>query len=198
MATKPGGGSGWLAGDTPATEVVLQSARRVLGERGFSGARVDAAMRRALAEAGLPLDAIFLLLWERHHAAHADTVRAAVAQARLAGVADPALLFETGARAYLQGSWHRRDLALLFCSADGPADYAALRRHLRRRWLRRNAALLGLDDSPGDRLHAAVVTALVGRGAREVAAAGDFRQARDVIDAVAGYAQRLAAGRPGD
>ena len=66
----------------------------------------------------------------------------------------------------------------------------------RRAWLRRNAKLLRLGSEPEDRLYAAALTSLIGRGAREVAVAGDFRQAQAMIDAVIGYAGLLAAERP--
>jgi hypothetical protein len=65
----------------------------------------------------------------------------------------------------------------------------------RRAWLRRNAELLRLGSEPEDRLYAAALTSLIGRGAREVAVAADFRQAQAMIDAVIGYAGLLAADR---
>jgi hypothetical protein len=66
----------------------------------------------------------------------------------------------------------------------------------RRTWLRRNAKLLRLGSEPEDHLYAAALTSLIGRGAREVAVAADFRQAQAMIDAVIGYAGLLAADRP--
>jgi hypothetical protein len=166
--------------------------RQVFGERGFSGARIadDSGYRPVSA------DELFVTLREDHQAAHAAAASAAVAQARQSGITDPGRLFETGGRAYLQGSWHRRDLALLFSSGDAPLGFAATRQVGRRAWLRRNAKLLRLGSDPGDRLYAAALTSLVGRGAREVAAAADFRQAQAMIDAVIGYAGLLAADRP--
>ncbi len=190
-----------LAGPAPAPGL-LDAAREVFGERGFSGARVTDALLLAGAgydsRYGRPdlMDELFVALWENHHAAHAQAARAAVARARQSGTSDPAELFETGARAFLQGSWRRRDLALLFASGDAPAGFAALRQRLRRDWLRRNAVLFRLGDAPEDRLYAASLTSVIGRGAREVATAGDFRQAETMINAVLGYTRLLAAGRP--
>ena len=46
------------------------------------------------------------------------------------------------------------------------------------------------------RLYGAARTSLIGRGAREVAVAANFRQAQAMIDAVIGYAGLLAADRP--
>jgi hypothetical protein len=181
---------------------LLAAAREVFGERGFSGARIADAVQRA--GAGFDsrycyptlMDDLFITLWESHHAAHAEAARSAVAQARRSGASDPAELFETGARAFLQGSWRRRDLALLFSSGDAPPGFAVLRQRLRREWLCRNTALFRLDDCPEGRLYAASLTSLIGRGAREVATAGDFRQAATMTDAVLGYARLLVADRP--
>jgi len=45
-----------------------------------------------------------------------------------------------------------------------------------------------------DRLYAAILTSVIGEGAREVATAKTRRQANTIIDAVIGYARRLLAG----
>jgi hypothetical protein len=179
-------------GAGPARDELLAAARQVFGERGFSGARIadDSCCWP------VPVDELFVTLWEDHQAAYAAAASAAVTQARQSGVTDPGLLFETGGRAYLQGSWHRRDLALLFSSGDAPPGFAAMRQLGRRAWLRRNAKLLRLGDDPEDRLYGATLTSLIGRGAREVATAADFRQAQAMIDAVLGYARLLADERP--
>ena len=181
-----------LTGAGPAPEELLAAAREVFGERGFSGARIADDSRYW----PVPVDELFVTLWEDHQAAHGAAASAAVAQAWRSGIRDPGKLFETGGRAYLQGSWHRRDLALLFSSGDAPQGFAAMRQLGRRAWLRRNAKLLRLGSEPEDRLYAAALTSLIGRGAREVAVAGDFRQAQAMIDAVIGYAGLLAADRP--
>ena len=181
-----------LTGAGPAPEELLAAAREVFGERGFSGARIADDSRFW----PVPMDELFVTLREEHQAAHGAAASAAVAQAWRSGIRDPGKLFETGGRAYLQGSWHRRDLALLFSSGDAPQGFAAMRQLGRRAWLRRNAKLLRLGSEPEDRLYAAALTSLIGRGAREVAVAGDFRQAQAMIDAVIGYAGLLAADRP--
>jgi hypothetical protein len=63
-------------------------------------------------------------------------------------------------------------------------------------WVGQNDALLGLRDTPLDRLYASVLTSLIGEGAREVAVAKTRAQAGDVIDAVIEYARRLMADGP--
>lgn len=181
---------------------LLEAARQVFADRGFSGSSIANAVSQAAGTGNygghlVPMDELFVALWARHQADYDEATLGAVAQARRRGVTDPGQLFETGARAYLQGSWHRRDLALLFSSGDAPPGFAALAGHrLRREWVRRNAVLLDLSDRPEDRLHAASLTSLIGMGCREVASAGNFRQAVNVIDAVIGYARPLITARP--
>ena len=118
----------------------------------------------------------------------------AVAEARKQGVTDPGQLFEAGARAFLQGSWQRRDLALLFASGDAPPGFEVLRRQRAREWIGQNDSLLHLTDVPEDRVYAAILTSLIGEGSYEVAGAGNRRQAELIIDAVIEYARRLMAG----
>jgi len=81
-------------------------------------------------------------------------------------------------------------------AGDAPKALGSRQRSGRRAWLRRNAALLHLGDGPEDQLYAASLTSLIGRGGWEVATAGNFRQAGDVIDAVLRYAGLLIADRP--
>lgn len=178
------------AGQAP--DELLAAARQVFGERGFSGARIADDCRYW----PVPVDKLFVTLWADHQSAYAAAASTAVAQARQSGITDPARLFETGGRAYLEGSWHRRDLALLFSSGDAPPGFAVMRQLGRRAWLGRNAKLLRLGDDPEDRLYGATLTSLIGRGAREVATAADFRQAQSMIDAVLGYARLLVDERP--
>ena len=103
-------------------------------------------------------------------------------------------LFEAGARAFLQGSWQRRDLALLFASGDAPPGFEVLRRQRGREWIGQNDSLLHLTDVPEDRVYAAILTSLIGEGSYEVAGARSRRQAESIIDAVIEYARRLMAG----
>jgi hypothetical protein len=117
-----------------------------------------------------------------------------VADARKQGVTDPGQLFEAGARAFLQGSWQRRDLALLFASGDAPPGFEVLRRQRGREWIGQNDSLLHLTDVPEDRVYAAILTSLIGEGSYEVAGARSRRQAESIIDAVIEYARRLMAG----
>ena len=180
------------AGARQAPDALLEAARQEFGERGFSGARIaDGSCYWPV-----PVDELFVTLWEEHTGTLAAAASAAVAQARQSGVADQGKLFEAGGRAFLQGSWLRRDLVLLFASGDAPPGFAAQRQLTRRAWLRRNTKLLLLGDNAEDRLHAATLTSLIGNGERAVATAPDFRQAQVMVDAVLGYARLLASDRP--
>ena len=114
--------------------------------------------------------------------AQEEAASQAVAKARRSGVTDPFQLFTTGARAYLEGSWERRDLAMLFVSGDTPPGFEMMRRHRGHEWISQNDALLRLSDNSFDRLYATVLTSLIGEGAREVALAKNRRQA-DAVSA---------------
>jgi AcrR family transcriptional regulator len=137
---------------------------------------------------------LFLALWQEHQQAHEEAATEAVAAARQDGMTDPTELFCAGARAFLEGSWQRRDLALLFFVGDGPPGFEVIKRRRGREWIGQNDALLQLPDTALDRLYAAILTSLIGEGACEVAMAKTRRQADRIIDGVIEYARRLMSG----
>ena len=193
----------WQWGRTPQTQrALLDAARRVFAERGFSGSSIADIVDRASSSVGSLYhhfggkNELFIALWQQHQRAHEEAASNAVAEARRRGVTDPGQLFETGARAFLDGSWERRDLALLFSSGDAPPGFEVMMRRRGCEWVCQNDALLHLSDLPVDRVYAAILTSLIAEGGREVAAAGSRRQAERIIDAVLGYARRLMAGGP--
>ena len=199
---RPGGGS-WQWGRTAQTQrALLDAARDVFTRQGFADASIADVVERAGSSVGSLYhhfggkSELFIALWQEHQQAYESAASAAVASARQSGVTDPAELFAAGARAYLDGSWHRRDLAMLFSAGDGPPGFEVMRRHRGHEWIRQNDALLRLPDTGLDRLYAAVLTSLIGEGAREVAAARTRSQAMQIIDAVIEYARRLMAGGP--
>jgi AcrR family transcriptional regulator len=194
---------GWQWGRTAATQrALLDAAREVFTSRGFSDASIAEVVERAGSSVGSLYhhfggkSELFLALWQEHQLAHEQAASKAVAEARKAGVTDPGELFAAGARAFLQGSWQRRDLALLFLSGDGPPGFEVMQRQRGHEWVGQNDALLDLPDTPLDRLYASVLTSLIGEGAREVAASANRRQAEKITDAVIEYARRLMAGGP--
>jgi AcrR family transcriptional regulator len=194
---------GWQWGRTAATQrALLDAAREIFTSRGFSDASIAEVVERAGSSVGSLYhhfggkSELFLALWQEHQLAHEQAASKAVAEARKAGITDPGELFAAGARAFLQGSWQRRDLALLFLSGDGPPGFEVMQRQRGHEWVGQNDALLHLPDTPLDRLYASVLTSLIGEGAREVAASANRRQAEKIIDAVIEYARRLMVGGP--
>jgi AcrR family transcriptional regulator len=202
QAKRPGNSS-WQWGRTAQTQrALLDAARDVFTRQGFTEASIADIVERAGSSVGSLYhhfggkSELFLALWQEHQLAYEEAASAAVAAARQRGVTDPAELFSAGARAFLDGCWQRRDLALLFSAGDGPPGFEVMRRRRGHEWIGQNDALLRLADTSLDRLYAAVLTSLIGEGAREVAAARSRIQAERVIDAVLEYAARLMAGGP--
>jgi AcrR family transcriptional regulator len=202
---KDGPASGaWQWSRTAQTQrALLDAARQVFTERGFSDASIADIVDRAGSSVGSLYhhfggkSELYLALWQEHQMAHEEAASKAVAEARKRGVTDPEQLFETGARAFLHGSWERRDLTLLFSSGDAPPGFEVMRRQRGRDWIGQNDSLLPLTDAPVDRVYAAILTSLIGEGAYEVAAAKSRRQAERIVDAVIEYARRLMTGAPG-
>jgi len=199
---KPANGS-WQWGRTAQTQrALLDAARDVFTRQGFTDASIADVVERAGSSVGSLYhhfggkSELFLALWREHQLAYEEAASTAVASARQSGVTDPAELFAAGARAFLDGSWQRRDLAMLFSAGDGPPGFEVMRRHREHEWIRQNDALLRLPDTSLDRLYAAVLTSLIAEGAREVAAAKTKAQAARIIDAVIEYARRMMTGGP--
>jgi hypothetical protein len=103
-----------------------------------------------------------MALWQDHQAAHEQRAASAVAKARAEGEQDPLTLFIAGARAFLETSWERRDLARVFMAGDGPPGFEVLRRTRGHEWVRKNAVLLGASADPVDRLTVGVLTTIIG------------------------------------
>ena len=201
--SRKSGSSAWQWGRTAQTQrALLDAAREVFTRQGFADASIAEVVERARSSVGSLYhhfggkSELFLALWQEHQVAYEEAASTAVAVARESGVSDPAELFATGARAYLEMSWQRRDLAILFTTGDGPPGFEVMKRHRGHEWVRQNDALLRLPDTSLDRLYAAVLTSLIGEGAREVAVARTRAQAMQIIDAVIDYTQRLMAGGP--
>jgi AcrR family transcriptional regulator len=199
---KPGSSS-WQWGRTAQTQrALLDAARDVFTQQGFAEASIADVVERAGSSVGSLYhhfggkSELFVALWQEHQLGYEQAASAAVAAARKSGVSDPAELFAAGARAYLEGSWQRRDLAMLFSDGDGPPGFELMKRHRGHEWIRQNDALLRLTDTSLDRLYAAVLTSLIGEGSREVAAAATRAQAGEIIEAVIEYARRLMALGP--
>jgi AcrR family transcriptional regulator len=193
----------WQWARTAETQrALLDAAREVFTEQGFADASIADVVERAGSSVGSLYHhfggkaELFIALWHDYQHAQEEAASAAVAQARAAGLTDPFELFSAGARAFLEGSWQRRDLATLFFAGDGPPGFEVMRRRRGREWIGQNDALLRLSDTSFDRLYAVILTSLIGEGGREVASARTRRQANTMIDAVLEYVRRLMTGGP--
>ena len=193
----------WQWGSTPKTRrVLLEAAREVFTEQGYSQASIADVVGRAGSSVGSLYhhfggkSELFLALWHEHQRTHEEAASQAVARLRAVGVTDTTELFCAGARAFLEGSWLRRDLAQLFFSGDGPPGFEVVKRRRGSEWVAQNDVLLGLPDTALDRLYAAMLTSLIGEGAHQVASAPNRRQANRTIEAVLEYARRLLVAGP--
>jgi AcrR family transcriptional regulator len=193
------GGTAWQWSRTAATRrAMLDAAREVFGGHGFADASVAEVVERAGSSVGSLYHhfggkaELFLALWEDHQASHEQAASAAVAKARADGVSDPLDLLIVGARAFLEGSWQRRDLVRLFMDGDGPPGFSMIRRTRNREWLRQNAVLLGAGSSdPVDRLTVAVLTSIIGEAGREVATCPTKREATKITESAVRMIRRL-------
>ena len=203
QARGKGPAGSWQWARTAETQrALLDAARAVFSEQGFADASIADVVERAGSSVGSLYhhfggkSELFLALWQDCQQAQEADASEAVARARKAGVTDSFELFSAGARAFLEGCWQRRDLALLFYAGDGPPGFEVMKRRRGREWLGQNDALLRLSDTSFDRLYATILTSLIGEGGREVAAARTRRQAVQVIDATIEYVRRLMTGGP--
>ncbi|GII31816.1 TetR/AcrR family transcriptional regulator [Planotetraspora mira] len=192
-------GGSWEWSRTAQTRrSMLDAAREVFSEHGFADAVVADVVERAGSSVGSLYHhfggktELFLALWDDHQSSHEQAAVSSVAEARQAGVTGPVEQFIAGARAYLQGSWERRDLTRLFMDGDAPPGFELMRRTRGREWVRQNAVLLGADDTALDRLTAAVLTVVIGEAGREVAVCETRSEADEVIEAAITLIRRFA------
>src|ERR1700757_2277321 len=106
----PGGPRQWSR--TAQTQrALLDAARQVFTERGFSDASIADIVERAgssvcsLYHHFGGKSELFIALWQQHQLAHEEAASKAVADAKSRGVTDPCELFDAGAHAFMNGSW---------------------------------------------------------------------------------------------
>src|SRR5215813_642268 len=109
----------WQWSRTAETQAaLLAAAREVFTSRGFTESSIADIVERAGSSVGSLYhhfggkSELFIALWQQHQAAHEEAASQAVAEAKSRGVTDPCALFNAGARAFMNGSWERRDLAM--------------------------------------------------------------------------------------
>jgi AcrR family transcriptional regulator len=203
---RPGGkaaAGSWQWARTAETQrALLDAARAVFTDQGFSEASIADVVERAGSSVGSLYhhfggkSELFIALWQEYTQAQEASASAAVARAKQNGVTDAYELFSAGARGYLEGAWERRDLSLLFNAGDGPPGFELMRRRRGREWIGQNDTLLKLSDTSLNRLYTTILTSLTGEGAREVAASRTRAQANKIIDAVLEYTRRLMTDGP--
>jgi AcrR family transcriptional regulator len=181
---------------------VLAAARELFITRGFSSVTVADITDRANVSVGSlyhhfgAKDQLYLSLWQEYGRARSRASVRAVAAARRAGAADPAELLAAGARAVLEQTWARRDLARLFFAGDGPPGFEARKRDRTGRLSRQVDLVLGIPDTMGNQLYAASLLCVIGEGARAVSAAPNLRQAQILTDAAVAQSRCLLTGGP--
>ena len=200
---KTGAETAWQWSRTAQTQrALLDAARQVFTERGFSDSSIAEIVDRAGSSVGSLYhhfggkSELFIALWQEYTQAQEASASAAVARTRQDGVTEPFDLFAAGTRGYLDGAGARRDLSMLFSTGDGPPGFELMRRRRGREWIGQNDTLLKLSDTSLNRLYATLLTSLTGEGAREVAASKTRAQANKVMDAVLEYTRRLMTGGP--
>ena len=194
---------GWQWSRTAETQrALLDAAREVFSEEGFTSASITDIVERAGSSVGSLYHhfggkgELYLALWEEYRDAQEEAADKAIAQAQRGGVTDPHLLFAAGAKAYLESCWQHRELAVLFSTSDAPPGFGMPTRADAYQWV---SQLQSADGQPGktaDRLYVTILTSLVREGAREVATAKNRRQATKAINAVLEYVRRLMADGP--
>ncbi|MBB4930445.1 AcrR family transcriptional regulator [Lipingzhangella halophila] len=197
VAREPGSNAWQWSRTAETRRVMLQAAREVFTERGFSESSIADVVQRANSSVGSIYHhfggktELFLALWEDHQNSYEEHATAAVAQARANGEEDPLELFIAGAKAFCEDTWERRDLQRLFLEGDAPPGFHVMRRARARGWVRQNAVLFGASTEAADRLQVSVLTAIIGEAAREITACEDESEVSAITDAVARMLRRL-------
>jgi AcrR family transcriptional regulator len=179
---------------------LLDAALEVFADSGFLNANIADIVERAGSSTGSLYhhfggkSELFSALWDRHNTAHLEQVRSSVLSERRAGTTDPLELFCIGARAFLAGSWQRREVALVFVDTDGPPGFEKLRRERRIEWIRQNSALLGPGDDSEHRIALGVLTDIIVESSREVVLnCKTKKQANAVADIMCDMIRKIAA-----
>jgi AcrR family transcriptional regulator len=177
---------------------LLQAARQIFGDVGYSEANVAEVVARAGSSVGSMYHHfggkadLFFALHDGHQARQEARADAAVREVLAAGERNPVRVFAAGARAFMQGAWEERDLARLFLSGDGPPGFDAAMRAGFSDWVRRSGTVLRAADArPVNRAYPLVLTTVIAAGAREVTQQQDERAAMAFADDILALLDRL-------
>lgn len=180
---------------------LIAAAGEVFAQRGFAECSVADVVERAGLSVGSLYhhyggkSELFLAVWEDHQAAYEERAATAVADARRAGTVSPRELFVVGARAYLETTWERRELARLFLDGDGPPGFFLVRSRRRNDWVRQNAVLLAVGTGPTDRLLVSLLTAAMGEAGRQIIGCETDEQAAAVTESALAIIGRMSDPR---
>ena len=175
---------------------LLQSARQVFQDVGYSAANVADVVGRAGSSVGSMYHhfggkaELYLALYDEYQTRQEQRAEAAIRQAVDDGERNSHRLYLAGARAYLHGCWEERDLARLFLTGDGPPGFDLAVRTRFREWARNGDALFRDAVALGD-AHAFVLTNVIQAAGREVAVGSEEEAAMAFIDEVLEMLVRL-------
>jgi AcrR family transcriptional regulator len=168
---------------------LLQSAREIFADVGYSEANVAEVVSRAGSSVGSMYHHfggkadLFLALHDGYQARQEARADEAIRDALASGERNPVRVFAAGARAFMLGAWQERDLARLFFSGDGPPGFDSVMRAGFGDWVRRSGAVLrGADGEPLNQAYPLVLTTVIAAGAREVTQQPDEQAAKLFAD----------------
>ncbi|HWD62784.1 MAG TPA: helix-turn-helix domain-containing protein [Humibacter sp.] len=178
---------------------ILDAARDVFIEEGYADANIAHIVERSRLSVGSVYHHfngkadLFLALWQEFEAVYSEAATAAVAEARHAGVTDPVDLFVAGSRGYLDVARDNSQLTLLFRGGDGPPGYDTMGLRVGAEWMKNNLTLLGLDDTPANRLRVRTLISAVVEGERAIAAVEDRSMIDELVVEALAIVRRVAS-----
>jgi AcrR family transcriptional regulator len=182
---------------------LLQAAREVFADVGYSEANVAEVVSRAGSSVGSMYHHfggkadLFLALHDGYQARQEERADAAVREVLMAGERNSVRLFAAGARAFMQGAWDERDLARLFFTGDGPPGFDTVSRAGFGDWVRRSETVLrGPDDGPLNQAYPLLLATVIAAGTHEVTQQTDERAAMAFMDDILVLLTRFTAAPP--
>jgi AcrR family transcriptional regulator len=183
---------------------LLQSARQIFADVGYSEANVAEVVSRAGSSVGSMYHHfggkadLFLALHDGYQARQEARADEAVREILAAGERNPVRVFAAGARAFMHGAWEERDLARLFLAGDGPPGFDSVMRAGFADWVRRSGAVLrGADNESVNQAYPLVLTTVIAAGAREVTQQSDERAAKVFADDIVTLLDRFTRSELG-
>ena len=177
---------------------MIDGAVEVFSERGYAEATISDVVARSGVSTGSIYHhfggkgELFLAIWEELSEAVENRMQAALGT----DGADPAEKFEVAVRAYLWGMWEFRKEAMVLASGDAPKGFESARRKRMLQSTRRMVGVLGLGDTPQERLLTRFIIAVLSEGAYSVAGARDREYAELATEETVRWLGRMGPARP--